>query len=194
MKASKAAKVARTRLPLGTAPVERAEPRPDPQWWGYPVAVVLAPLVFFADGILGRVVYAFGDGIELFVPWFMVSARAWRSGHLPTWNPWAQAGMPHLGASQAGALYLPNLLWLVASPAVADPHLLAPLAASWAVVSSPIRAIVAASAASSAPGSELLLGCPKLTVATPSAIPAWTTPAASPSMFSASGTGSRSSR
>ena len=118
MKASKAAKVARTRSPLGTAPVERAEPRPDPQWWRSPVAVVLVPLVFFAGGILGRVVYAFGDGIELFVPWFMVSARAWRSGHLPTWNPWAQAGMPHLGASQAGALYLPNLLWLVACPGV----------------------------------------------------------------------------
>ena len=47
MKASKAAKVARTRSPLGTAPVERAEPRPDPQWWRSPVAVVLVPLVFY---------------------------------------------------------------------------------------------------------------------------------------------------
>ncbi|HYR61488.1 MAG TPA: YfhO family protein [Actinomycetota bacterium] len=86
--------------------------------WLWPV--VLAPLLLFGNGVLGRVAYAPGDGTGLFMPWFIVSARAWASGHLPTWDPWAQGGMPHLGSAQAAALYPPNLLFLVAPPIVAN--------------------------------------------------------------------------
>src|SRR2546421_3365569 len=90
------------------------------RWLRHPWVVVAAPLLLFPEGILGRVSYAPGDGYALFTPWFTVSARAWLSGHLPTWNPWAQAGMPQLGSSQSGALYLPNLLFLALPPIVAN--------------------------------------------------------------------------
>jgi hypothetical protein len=82
--------------------------------------VVLAPLVVFIRGIAGPSLYAPGDGAQLFVPWFIVSARSWLSGHLPTWNPWAQSGMPLLASGQAGTLYPPNLLFLVLTPTLAN--------------------------------------------------------------------------
>lgn len=91
-----------------------------PAWLRYPWIPLLAPLLVFSDGILGRVPYAPGDGFLLFIPWFTDSARAWLSGHLPTWNPWAQAGMPQLGSTQAGALYPPNLLFVVLPPILAN--------------------------------------------------------------------------
>ena len=88
--------------------------------WRSPWAVVLAPFVVFIRGLAGPSLYAPGDGAQLFIPWFVVSARSWLSGHLPTWNPWAQAGMPLLGSSQAGTLYPPNLLFLVLAPTLAN--------------------------------------------------------------------------
>ena len=88
--------------------------------WRSPWAVLLAPFVVFIRGIAGPSLYAPGDGAQLFIPWFVVSARSWLSGHLPTWNPWAQAGMPLLGSSQAGTLYPPNLLFLVLAPTLAN--------------------------------------------------------------------------
>lgn len=88
--------------------------------WRYPWAVIAAPLLVFSRGIAGPSLYAPGDGAQLFIPWFIISARSWLSGHLPTWNPWAQAGMPLLGSSQAGTLYPPNLLFLVLAPTIAN--------------------------------------------------------------------------
>src|ERR1700704_2755399 len=108
---------------VGTSSPAAAPPVPAERcvWlWRYPWAVVLAPLVVFIRGIAGPSLYAPGDGAQLFIPWFLVSARSWLSGHLPTWNPWAQAGMPLLGSSQAGTLFPPNLLFLVLTPTLAN--------------------------------------------------------------------------
>jgi hypothetical protein len=108
---------------VGTSSPAAAPPVPARQWlwlWRYPWAVVLAPLVVFIRGIAGPSLYAPGDGAQLFVPWFIVSARSWLSGHLPTWNPWAQSGMPLLASGQAGTLYPPNLLFLVLTPTLAN--------------------------------------------------------------------------
>ena len=113
---------------VDTSSLPAADPAPAPPvpaqpwvWlWRYPWAVVLAPLVVFIRGIAGPSLYAPGDGAQLFIPWFVVSARSWLSGHLPTWNPWAQAGMPLLASGQAGTLYPPNLLFLVLTPTLAN--------------------------------------------------------------------------
>src|ERR1700704_1740052 len=108
---------------VGTSSPAAAPPVPARQWlwlWRYPWAVVLAPLVVFIRGIAGPSLYAPGDGAQLFIPWFIVSARAWLSGHLPTWNPWAQAGMPLLASGQTGTLFPPNLLFLVLTPTLAN--------------------------------------------------------------------------
>jgi hypothetical protein len=102
------------------APAPPATAEPWGWLWRTPWAVVLAPFVVFIRGIAGPSLYAPGDGAQLFIPWFVVSARSWLSGHLPTWNPWAQAGMPLLGSSQAGTLYPPNLLFLVLAPTLAN--------------------------------------------------------------------------
>lgn len=116
------------------APAEtEASPPPTPEhrgdepprisldgWLRYPWMILLAPLLVFSDGILGRTTFTIGDGGNLFVPWFLASARAWTSGHLPTWNPWSQSGMPQLGSSQAGVLYLPNLLFIVLPAVLAN--------------------------------------------------------------------------
>lgn len=101
------------------------EPEPDrrqPHWLRWPWPAVAVPLAIFADGLLGRTSYAPGDGYLLFIPWFTDAARAWLSGHLPTWNPWAQGGMPLLGTSQSGSLYPPNLVFVLFrhSPILAD--------------------------------------------------------------------------
>ncbi|MGH2719705.1 MAG: hypothetical protein ACRDJU_14175 [Actinomycetota bacterium] len=96
-----------------------AHPARD-RWWRWPWAVVLAPVVIFAKGLFGFALYAPQDGNQLFIPWFLVSARSWLSGHLPTWNPWAQSGVPLLGSTQAGALYPPNLLFLVLPVVIAN--------------------------------------------------------------------------
>lgn len=105
------------------APPEAGSGRPGPgdsRLWRYPWSVVAAPVVVLAGGLLGRALYAPADGNQLFIPWFLVSARSWLSGHLPTWNPWAQSGMPLLGSSQAGTLYPPNLLFVVAPVVLAN--------------------------------------------------------------------------
>ena len=103
-----------------SAPAPPAAADPWGWLWRSPWAVVLAPFVVFIRGLAGPSLYAPGDGAQLFIPWFVVSARSWLSGHLPTWNPWAQAGMPLLGSSQAGTLYPPNLLFLVLAPTLAN--------------------------------------------------------------------------
>ena len=94
----------------------------QPRWLRWPWLCVAVPLAIFADGLLGRTSYAPGDGYLLFIPWFTDAARAWMTGHLPTWNPWAQAGMPLLGTSQSGSMYPPNLVFvlLAHSPILAD--------------------------------------------------------------------------
>jgi hypothetical protein len=97
-----------------------SEPEPWAWLWRYPWVVVAAPVAIFVKGLLGISLYAPGDGGQIFIPWFLVSARSWLSGHLPTWNPWAQAGMPLLGSSQAGVLYPPNLLFIVAPYVIAN--------------------------------------------------------------------------
>ena len=43
-----------------------------------------------------------GTGAQLFIPWFLNLRPVVAERASPTWNPWAQAGMPLLGSSQGG--------------------------------------------------------------------------------------------
>ncbi|HUP84630.1 MAG TPA: YfhO family protein [Acidimicrobiales bacterium] len=80
----------------------------------------VAPLAAFADRLLSGRVIAPDDGSAYFLPLHLLAARHWAAGHLPVWNPNSFAGIPLLGMGQVGAFYPPNLLFLVASPALAN--------------------------------------------------------------------------
>lgn len=79
-----------------------------------------APLVVFANALLGRQLLAPGDGERQYLPLHMVAARAWRAGGLPVWNPYSFSGYPLLATSQAGVFYPPNLVFLWLSPGLAN--------------------------------------------------------------------------
>lgn len=57
------------------------------------------------------------DGITQHYPWRLQTARAWRRGQLPLWNPYAfsaDGGTPLWANSQSAPLYPPNLLFALA--------------------------------------------------------------------------------
>jgi hypothetical protein len=74
---------------------------------------VLVPLFVFVEGLVGRRLLAPGDGSSYYIPLRIVTARAWRSGSVPAWDPWAFAGSPLLSLHQSAVFYPPNLATLV---------------------------------------------------------------------------------
>src|SRR5437660_239196 len=72
----------------------------------------LVPLVVFAPALVGHVLLAPDDGYLYYLPIHELTAHIWRSGHLPSWNPYQLSGAPLL-ASQAGAFYPLSALFLV---------------------------------------------------------------------------------
>ena len=87
--------------------------------WRLPWLPVVAPFLSLWEAVLGRRILAPGDGFKQYLPWFVTSAKAWRGGHLPTWNPYAFSGYPLMAMHQPGALYPPNLLFLAIPPVLA---------------------------------------------------------------------------
>jgi len=85
-------------------------------------AVVLGTaLVFIVAGALGtRWALVAGDGYQQALPLHVLAARMWRAGQLPVWNPYAFSGSPLMADGIAGVWYLPNVLFLVLPPVVAD--------------------------------------------------------------------------
>ena len=79
-----------------------------------PVLVpVLVPMLVFAGALLGHVLLAPGDGSLYYFPMHVLTSDAWRSLHVPAWNPFAFSGTPLLATSQSGAFYPPNALFVV---------------------------------------------------------------------------------
>lgn len=74
---------------------------------------MVVPLCVFVEGIVGRRLLAPGDGSSYYVPLRIVAARAWRSGSVPGWDPWAFGGSPLLSLHQSAVFYPPNLVALV---------------------------------------------------------------------------------
>ena len=73
----------------------------------------LVPAIVFAGALLGRSLLAPGDGALYYFPEHVLTTDAWRSLHIPAWNPFAFSGTPLLAASQSGAFYPLNALFLV---------------------------------------------------------------------------------
>lgn len=90
------------------------------RWWRVPWPVVLAPLLIFWDAVVGLRLLAPGDGFQQYIPWYLLARRAWTSGHLPTWNPFAYGGSPHLATNQPAVFYLPSLSFLALPPVLAN--------------------------------------------------------------------------
>jgi hypothetical protein len=82
--------------------------------------VIIAPVAVFFEALLGRRLLAPGDGYQQYIPWYIVTARSWLAGHIPTWNPFAYAGSPHLATHQPAVFYAPNLLFLILDPVIAN--------------------------------------------------------------------------
>lgn len=82
--------------------------------------MVIAPIIVFAGGLAGRRLFAPGDGYQQYIPWYTLAARAWRTGHLPTWNPFAYSGAPFLASNQPAVFYPPNLLFTFLPPLLAN--------------------------------------------------------------------------
>jgi Bacterial membrane protein YfhO len=72
----------------------------------------LLPIVVFAPALAGLVLLAPRDGFLYYLPIHRLVAEAWRSGHLPAWNPFELSGAPLL-ANQAGAFYPFTALFLL---------------------------------------------------------------------------------
>lgn len=80
---------------------------------------MLAPFAIWIESArLGRVL-APGDGLTYYLPVHALAARMWRQGVVPGWDPWSFGGSPLLATAQVGALYPPNLVHLLLSPAAA---------------------------------------------------------------------------
>ncbi|MGH2459378.1 MAG: YfhO family protein [Chloroflexota bacterium] len=73
---------------------------------------ILTILIYFPLTIQGRVLSSF-DSLVYFYPNAVYLAERVRAGQLPLWDPYLFAGVPFLANSQVGALYPPNLLYLL---------------------------------------------------------------------------------
>jgi hypothetical protein len=93
-----------------------SEPKGDTLrlWLGRGALLVapLLPFVVFAPALFGRILLAPDDGYLYYLPIHELAAEGWRSGHIPSWNPFQLSGAPLL-ATQAGAFYPLNVLFLL---------------------------------------------------------------------------------
>ncbi|HWQ31566.1 MAG TPA: YfhO family protein [Blastocatellia bacterium] len=82
-------------------------------------ALILLPLVWFLPAVAGRVSLAPGDVWISNLGVRVLLGRMIAHGQLPLWNPYIFGGMPLLANVYTGAIYPPNWLFAVFSPAVA---------------------------------------------------------------------------
>jgi len=83
-----------------------------------PAGLLLTALIVacYLPIVLQGLCLAEGEGVIYYLPLRELVAEHWRAGRWPLWNPYTFAGMPLLADCQAGALYPPNLLFLVLPP------------------------------------------------------------------------------
>jgi uncharacterized membrane protein YfhO len=78
----------------------------------FPILIMTLTILVAYPGWISSSFYGLDDLSHLNIPQRMFAAYAWRSGHIPLWNPFNFAGQPFWAAGQAGPLYLPNLLYV----------------------------------------------------------------------------------
>ncbi len=75
------------------------------------LAVFGGPLFSFAPQVVSL---RSGDIFFTFLGWREWGFASWKSGHFPTWNPYAYSGTPFFANMQSALLYPPNLIyWLL---------------------------------------------------------------------------------
>ncbi len=81
--------------------------------------IVLLPLVYFFPAVIGKITLVPGDGLTQNLGVRVLIGQMLRDGQLPLWNPYIFAGTPLLASIYPGALYPPNWLFALFSPATA---------------------------------------------------------------------------
>jgi len=107
-----------SRTAVFTAPKREAADS-TPRWAGIWIPIVV-PIVVFVRGLLGQRLLAPGDGYEHYLPLHILTARAWKAGQLPGWNPFSFSGYPLLATNQAAAFYPPNAVFVIFGPVLAN--------------------------------------------------------------------------
>lgn len=83
------------------------------------VVLLLLPILYFAPVIFGGMSLLPGDGLSQNLGVRVLIGQMLRSGQLPLWNPYILAGAPLLASVYPGALYPPNWVFALFSPATA---------------------------------------------------------------------------
>lgn len=75
--------------------------------------IFLLPFFIFWPVAVGEQIWQGGDFSRYNYPLFAISARQWRQGHIPLWNPYFFGGTPLVATQQASEFYPLNvLMWL----------------------------------------------------------------------------------
>ncbi|HEY9430105.1 MAG TPA: hypothetical protein VI260_01320, partial [Blastocatellia bacterium] len=82
-------------------------------------ALILIPLLYFFPAVIGKITLVPGDGLTQNLGVRILIGQMLRDGYLPLWNPYIFAGTPLLASVYPGALYPPNWLFALFSPATA---------------------------------------------------------------------------
>src|SRR3972149_2367272 len=69
------------------------------------LALAALVLIFLRQAAFTNLIFARGDTLLYFYPYWDYRARTLLSGHLPLWNPYLFMGAPFLANSQAGVFY-----------------------------------------------------------------------------------------
>jgi hypothetical protein len=85
----------------------------------YSAALFLLPLIYFFPAVTGKVAIAPGDVWTSNLGVRVLLGLMLQQGELPLWNPYIFGGMPLLANVYTGALYPPNWVFAIFSPAVA---------------------------------------------------------------------------
>lgn len=86
--------------------------RPHPFFWSI-ILLVLVTTIFFHKVLFGHQVFFFGDTLLQRVPSMVFWKQQILSGHLPLWNPYIFAGVPHFADLSTNTLSPFNLIYLL---------------------------------------------------------------------------------
>ena len=92
---------------------------PDARPVVHHLCLVVFPLALLWRALFSGEAFFWGTPLLQFVPWQRMAARAWRSGHLPLWNPLVGCGAPLAANYQTAAFYPLNALYLLLPAEVA---------------------------------------------------------------------------
>ncbi|MEK9164655.1 MAG: hypothetical protein AAB342_04785, partial [Chloroflexota bacterium] len=87
--------------------------------WGVRLFLAALVLLFLRQATFTNLIFARGDTLLYFYPYWAYRAQSLLAGRLPLWNPYLFMGAPFLANSQAGVFYPLNWPLIFFSPPVA---------------------------------------------------------------------------